>query len=383
MVIYKNFLKVVWIKKIVVVLYTVIFFILSFSFLVNSKNEKAQFSETVLKLIIIDEDNSALSQNLIQYLKTKSDVIEDTKIQNLDKVKKEISLGYVDAGIVINKNLEEKLLADDDCVVCLKDDRNHSSFYLDMQIKRFLLFAKSLKQETGEINFNKIHEVLSEEVNVEKITAKENAGANTWFKHFFNFFAWFSFSIIFNLIGWAMFLVKTPTIKTRNAVSPVSTFRFTVETFAAQLTVVFCILFLVIGLAVVINIGTISSVPIFAYCFNCVVYAIVILAFIFMMNAWLKKDSLLGIVGTVLPLALSFISGVFIPAEFISSKVLMIAKFFPTYYFVQANEFIHSFFKIDLKNLTALFLFFLGYFVLGLFFTKKNRSQSKIEYEQK
>lgn len=389
MIVYKNFLRIVLTRKTMVIMYSSIFLLTSFIFSSNGKTNMSEFKETSLTLTIIDKDNSEFSNNLIQYLKKKNKVIERTRMQNLTEdeiireIKKEISLDAIDAGIIINNNLEEKLVEGSECITCLKDERNTSSLYIDMQIQKFLLFANAVKSSENTFNFEKIHNALNESIPVVKIPSKTNTEAGTWFKSFFNMFGWFSFSMILNVVGWAIFLLKKPIIKIRNDISPVSTLRFSIENFAAQLTVIFCILFVVIGAAVLVKIKNISGIPLIMYSFNCAIYAAVILSMTFMLNAILTQGSILSIVGTVLPLALAFISGVFMPAEFISPSILRIAKLFPTFYFVQANEFAYSFFKIDWRNIGMLILFFVLYFAAGVYFNIWNRSQNKIVAEQK
>ncbi|AGT43284.1 ABC transporter permease [Treponema pedis] len=387
MTVYKNFLRLIWSKKSMIIIYTAIFLITSFMFLKKSDRGIKEFKETPLKLIIIDNDNSELSKNLTAYLQTKNNVkiIDSKKNENLSKenilhdIKKEISLGNADAGIIINPNLEENLMPGTNCVLSLKDGRNANSIYIDMQIKKFLLFADSLKKAEGKFDFEKIHTALKESITVNKISEKQENGVNSWFKSFFNYFAWISFSIILNSIGWAVFMLKKPSLKIRNDVSPVSGLRFSIENFAAQLTVVFLILTVIIGFAVLLNIQHLRDIPIFAYILNSIIYAAVILSMAFMLNAVLKKGAVLGILGTVLPLALSFISGVFMPIEFISPAILKIAKLFPTYYFIKANEFVYGFYKIDWKNEAFLTLFLVIYFTAGTLFNRANRSQRKIE----
>ena len=385
MIVYKNFLRVVWTKKVMLVIYSMVFLLVSMLFPSGSNDRVAEFSEPVLKIIVIDNDNSELSKNLIQYLKTKHNVTEYNSLSEkndaeiMSQIKKEISLGNINAGIVIQKDMEEKMNHGTECVISFKDDRTQNAFYLDAQIQKFLLFAESIKKHENKFDFEKLHNVLSETISVHQINSKTTGGISSWFKYFFNVFAWFSFSLVLNLVGWVIFLLQRPTIKIRNSVSPVSSIRFAIENFAAQLTVVFCILAGIIGAAVAFQWKGISGVPIGVYAFNCSVYVAVVLSITFMLNEVFKKDSILGIVGNVLPLALSFISGVFMPAEFISPSILRIAKFFPTYYFVQANESTYELSKIDWKNIGMLLFFLLLYFIVGIFLTMRNRSQRSIE----
>lgn len=388
MVVYKNFLKLVWTKKSMVIMYSAIFLLTSFMFSSGSKNTETEFSEKSLYLQIVDKDNSELSRNLIQYLKTKNRVSENINLQNafdeevLQSMKKEISLGNIDAGIIIQKDMEKRIADGKICVNSFKDDRRQSAFYIDMQIQKFLLFANTLKKAEGKIDFEKLQTALSENTPVQKIASKKASAAGEWFKYFFNVFAWFSFSLVLNIVGWTLFLLRQPTIKMRNAVSPVSSLRFSLENFAAQLTVVAGILVGIIGVIVLVKRSELAGVPILVYTLNSVIYIAVVLSIAFLLNTVLKKSSVLGIVGTVLPLALAFISGAFMPQEFISPSVLRIAKFFPTYYFIQANENTFSFLVIDWKNIGMLCVFLVAYVVAGIVLTARKRSEHSIEKEQ-
>ena len=73
---------------------------------------------------------------------------------------------------------------------------------------------------------------------------------------------------------------------------------------------------------------------------------------------------------TVASLGTAFISGVMVPQEFLGEKVLTIAKFFPTYYFVRINETkINSLGDIRYELLMQV-LFGIVFLSLGLYFGK-------------
>ncbi len=66
-------------------------------------------------------------------------------------------------------------------------------------------------------------------------------------------------------------------------------------------------------------------------------------------------------------LGTSFISGVFVSQEFLGEKVLTIAKFFPTYYYVKVNEMnINSFGEIKYELFMQV-LFGIVFLSLGLY----------------
>lgn len=168
----------------------------------------------------------------------------------------------------------------------------------------------------------------------------------------------------------------------RTGIAPVSSIRFAVENFAAQLTAVFFILAVLLTFAAAVYRNEFEAAPFFLYIINTLVYTAVVLSAVFTLNTVMKKGAVMGIVGSVLPMALAFISGVIIEQDFLPKAVLTAAKGFPTYYFVCANEYTEITRQLDLKNIGMLLLFLLLYFTLGVYFTKLNRTQEKIEFTQ-
>ena len=159
--------------------------------------------------------------------------------------------------------------------------------------------------------------------------------------------------------------------------------RFAFENFAAQLTVVALFFAVLIAFAALMYRKAIHTLPLGSYTLNAAVYASVVLSAVFMLNAALKKGAVMGIVGTVLPLSLAFISGIFLEQELLPKSITTLARVFPTYYYVRANSFTERMLRPDWNNIGMQLLFLLLYFTLGVYFSKLNRTRNKIEFAQK
>ncbi len=396
MTVYKNFLKLSWKYKASSLIFIGIFMTISFIFLFGgATSSQNEFKESSLDLKILDLDNSELSKNLIKYLESKNNVtiINEKNVKHsassnseslnvedgfIKEIKKDISLNLFDAGIIIQNGLQEKLNDNEALVLTYKDDRSNSAFYIDMQINKFLRFANAVKNETGKYDFNKINSALSESVVVNKIEHKKNFSINIWFLKFFNFFGWMLFSLILNLIGRVLFKLNYETIQMRNNVSSISNTRFALERLLAQLSVIVSVSAFLIAIVLVINHNKLANVPILIYCLNEFAFAIVILAMLFLLNTITHSSSVIGIMGSVLPLALAFISGVFVPVEVLPANILRIAKLFPLYYLLEANKFCFESNMPDWQNLGILVLFFVLYFSVGVYFYKVKRQKNSI-----
>ena len=387
MIVYKNFLRLILTKIISTIIYVIIFLFISFMTLKSGNSQVSEFAETPLTVNIIDRDDSELSKHLISYLKSKHDVIitdekGKTDEEILRKLKKDISLQRIHAGIIINKNMEENVMNGKKTIITFKDDRKKSGFYMDLQLNTYLTFAANVKKAQGNFDFQRIEKALQVNTKVNKISFQKNTSVNIWFKIFFNFLGWLLFSVVLNSVGWAMFELNNERLKMRNNVSPLSTLRFVCENFLAQLTIVILILSILIGFAIITNITRLEHIPLLFYTFNALMYTAVILSLTFMLNSFLKKGSVMGILGTVLPLSMAFISGIFVEQELLPDFIVNISRLFPTYYYIMANEFTQVNLSIDWKNIGMLFLFLFLYFTVGTYFSKLGRSQSKIEFAQ-
>ena len=388
MTVYKHFLQMIWQRKIGTVIFLAIFLSLCFVRLQPESRTAHGFSETRLTVCIANKDHSPLSKQLTAYLQTKHTVtlLDGSGLSDealLKKIRKDISVGSIDAGLIISEGFERKVELGKKGIISMKDDRQAASFYIDSQIQLFLRFALSTKEAEGAFDFEKVREALAVQAEVIKINRAEDASDAVGLKYFFNFLGWAIFSLIINSIGWALFELNNERLRIRTAVSPVSNMRFAFENFAAQLTVVALFLAVLIAFAALMYRKAIHTLPLASYTLNAAVYAAVVLSAVFMLNAALKKSAVMGIVGTVLPLSLAFISGIFLDQELLPKSITTLAQVFPTYYYVRANTFTERMLHPDWNNIGMQLLFLLLYFTLGVYFSKLNRTRNKIEFAQK
>ena len=127
--------------------------------------------------------------------------------------------------------------------------------------------------------------------------------------------------------------------------------------------------FFIIG-SLVLKGKFINDVFYIKYILNIIIFSLAILCFAFLVNNITGNKLVINGISTVLSLGMSFISGVMVPQELLSEKALMIARFFPSYYFVKINESnINSLLEIKEYFIIQL-LFGIGFLVLGLLFSR-------------
>jgi ABC-2 type transport system permease protein len=94
-------------------------------------------------------------------------------------------------------------------------------------------------------------------------------------------------------------------------------------------------------------------------CINALVFTIAALSISYLVGLLLKSRDAQRAIANVLALGFSFISGVFVPQEFLSDKALTIASFTPTYWYVKANNVIGTLSSFSFNNLSDVFIYML------------------------
>ena len=368
MTVYKYFIKIALKNKAVILGYTIIFFILS---IINgtSVQKETGFMETKLNIGIVDNSSSELSRNLVDYLETKNDIVEIEG--DIRFIKEQIFLELVDGVLIIPEDFEEKTINKEKSIEVYKDDRQMGSYQIQNQVNKFLTFANGT-YENGNFDLAGVNSALEEstKVNFMDHNNSKNANANSWFKYYFNFTSYIIMALYISIIGFVMIEITGEGIENRRRVSSISFLQFNKEIYLGQLTIASFITIVFILGAIVLKGSYIGQVDFLKYLINIVVFSSAILCLTFLINNLTSDKFIINGLGTVLSLGTSFISGVLIPQEFLGEKVLTIARFFPTYYFVRINEMTINSFKDIQYEIFIQLLFALAFLLIGLYFSK-------------
>lgn len=368
MTVYKYFLKIALQNRGVILGYTIIFLILS---VINgsSVQEETDFMETKLSIGIIDNSNSELSKALVNYLEKKNDLVEIK--DDVRFIKEQIFLEVVDGVLIIPEDFHEKTIKKEESIEIYKDDRHIGSHQIQNQVNKFIAFANATYEE-GKFNLDEVNSALDESVKVNfmKSTTNKNDKANSWFKYYFNFTSYIIMALYISLIGFVMTELTGEGIENRRRVSSIKFLKFNKEMYLGQLTLASFITVVFILGSIVLKGKYIGQVDFLKYIINITVFSFAILCLTFLINNLTNDKFVISGVGTVLALGTSFISGVLIPQEFLGEKVLTIAKFFPTYYFVKINDMAMNSFGDIKYEICIQLLFAIAFLLMGLYFSK-------------
>lgn len=370
MTVYKYFIKIALKNKWTILGYTIIFFSMSLISGSGATEREPKFMETRLNIGIIDNSNSELSTGLKAYLEGKHNIVDT--IDDEDYIKEQIFLERADAIIIIPEDFQEKVINKEKSIKIYNDDRKIESMQIQNQINKFLMFANAT-YEDGKFDLANVNLALREKAKVKLANnnrEKNNSINNEWFRNYYNFTSYVIIAMYIAIIGMVMTDFTDENIDSRMKISSKKFLNFNMELYLGQLTIAAIITSIFILGSIVLKGKYIGEVDFIKYVINIIVFSFTILCFTFFINNFTKNKFVISGLATVLSLATSFISGVMVPQEFLGEKTLLLAKFFPTYYFVKVNgTTVNSFSDISF-NIFMQLSFAVAFILLGLYFSK-------------
>ena len=370
MTVYKYFIKIALKNKWTILGYTIIFFSMSLISGSGATEREPKFMETRLNIGIIDNSNSELSTGLKAYLEGKHNIVDT--IDDEDYIKEQIFLERADAIIIIPEDFQEKVINKEKSIKIYNDDRKIESMQIQNQINKFLMFANAT-YEDGKFDLANVNLALREKAKVKLANnnrEKNNSINNEWFRNYYNFTSYVIIAMYIAIIGMVMTDFTDENIDSRMKISSKKFLNFNMELYLGQLTIAAIITLIFILGSIVLKGKYIGEVDFIKYVINIIVFSFTILCFTFFINNFTKNKFVISGLATVLSLATSFISGVMVPQEFLGEKTLLLAKFFPTYYFVKVNgTTVNSFSDISF-NIFMQLSFAVAFILMGLYFSK-------------
>lgn len=353
--IFKNYFKIVRNHKFSVLLYTIIFLSISIFFLnSNSSNTDADYSEVKNNVYIEDRSNSQISKALVDYIGKREKIVSDLDKKNLDD---ELFYRTIDAIITIPADFENTKE-----IAYKSSPQSMYSFLVKQRVNEFIdkfdKYNKNGYSPDEAINYT--NSDLDKTIKVEKINdLKQVNGDESNSRFYFNFVSYPLLSQILLVVTLVMSSYYKETVNKRQRVSPVSGKRTNLILTLGHLVfgIIFWLLYLLI-----------CGVFVKDFEFNQVFLLSALNSFVFMISAvtlsmligkLFQDSNSLSVVINILVLGSSFLSGVFVPMEFLGETTLKIARIFPNYYYVLNNSLIDQ--GKNLSELMPNILILLGF----------------------
>jgi len=151
-----------------------------------------------------------------------------------------------------------------------------------------------------------------------------------------------------------MMIFNNADLRKRTLSSPMRPTSIKIQLFLGHLAVTFGVWLCGIVLAVILC-GTDVIGPNFALmCANSLCFALAALSLSFLIGGAAKKMGAQNFIANILSLGMCFISGVFVPQQYLSSSLLFVSRFLPAYWYVKAINDISGLVVFSAANLSPI-----------------------------
>lgn len=375
MIVFKNFLRILWRYRITIGTYLFIFMIIS---VLSGKQQQGQtqiFQERRAEIGIIDESQTELSGHFVKYMLSRN---EETAIKSKSEIEDYLINGVLDAVLVIPPNFAEN--PKENVVEVQRSSFSQGAHKVVQEVSGYMYLMLSAIKTDGSIDYERLDKALKQKATISLIDGgKEKQSQAEWFKRYMNAGSYPVIAVIVLAIGVVMADFNAPKIAFRNKCGGKTLRDFQMGLFLGQVVFGVLVWFLILLTGLVIQGGYIENIQFELYALNLAVFVITILAFAYFINSFIHNKNTLNAIANIFSLGSSFITGAFVPLEYLGVFVKKIAHFLPAYYYVLGNEAIYLQNGGLYGNMAIQLLFALAFLIVGTYFVKIKQKEAALE----
>lgn len=382
MTVFKTFFRIVNKLKPTIILYTALLIIFGAVNMKTSDNN-INFVNSKPDILIINQDvNKGLTKNLIDYMKKNSNIV---KVENNEeKINDALFYREVSYVIYIPKDYRKNVLLGKNPKLDIKKTDEYDAHLSEMMLKRYIKLQNIYNKEAGSEDelITLINDNINDDVNV-KITSKVDTSKTYNIAYYFNFASYSILAIIIYIICLVLCSFKEESISKRINISSINYKSHNNKILLASIVFssIVWLLFVIIGVTIVGDImfsirGLISIINSFIFTFCALTLSILISS---LTN---NKNAISGIVN-VIALGSAFLCGAFVPAEYLPDSVLNFAHILPAYYYINSNDLLKNIDVINISsmqpiiiNMIIIIIFSILFIILNNIVTRKKRKSN-------
>ncbi len=375
MTIFKTYWKIVKKNIGIIILYTVMLLVFGTMNLKANKNS-FEYISSKPDIIIVNNSSGIITDNLISYLKTNANVKNITDENDIDDAVFFRDANYV---IYIPKEFENKIENGKEFNIDIKTNNSYDSYIASELLNKYLdVFSKYMNLYNDKIlAIQKLDNTLNKKTDV---VIENKTSLNTKTSLFYNFSSYSIMAIVIYIICLVLSSFNDEKISKRTNVSGMNYKTFNNYLYISSFTFTFIIFIVYLILSFLILKSIILNINGILYSLNMFIFFIVSFTMAILISNLVKSKGAISGVVNVISLGSAFLCGAFIPVKYMPSFALKIAHIFPTFYFIDNNEYIASLQNFDkasyefvLKNFIIMIIFIIFFLILNTLVTRFKR----------
>lgn len=302
---------------------------------IKTNSSETDYAATKINIAVFDYDNSECSRALYDYLDSTQNIIsiEDDN----EAIADELFFRNVLYVLRINEGFEDDL----NNLENVKQTGSVQGQLLDSSIEQYVKILDSCRQ-AGYTDAETVRLTKTAVSDTIKTDMVSNGSDSTDFNStniYYSFIPYIFISILMTCLGYVLSIFRKKEISERIQCSAASIIKRNILMTLISLLFAFVIWLVIIAVSLVLYNDVLFSTSGILYIANSFVFMLVALSMTYLISFLVHTASSLNMVANVLGLGFSFLSGIFVPLQFLNDTVITVAKFLPTYWYVLANNF--------------------------------------------
>ena len=333
MIVFKNYFNIVKRHLGVILMFSAIS--IGVSVINTSYTSTEDYANVDPKIAVINYDKSALSDSFVDYLTERAEMVD---VEDNEKaIQDTLYLNKADSILIIPNNFGADILKGNEPNVKIKKSTQNISEYTELLVNRYFKIAENYSRvgmSESEVIRN-IEKDVQKEIEV-KVSSKKQSDMEK-LAIYYSFENYAFLSIFTFIIGTIMCIFNKETIKKRNAISKLKPKSFSNQLFLGHMTLTLSIWAIFILISVILYKDLMFTMNGLLLILNSLCFAITATSLAYLIGCFIKNENVISGIQNVISLGLSFISGCFVPIEWIDVNIIKFAKIFPSYWFIQGN----------------------------------------------
>ena len=342
MPVFKTYMKVVKKNLFMALIYTGIFVLLVFMFS-SSAEPSVKFEDVSLGVCVIDEDNSAASKALTDYIASTNKLVE---IENSkDEILDALYYTRADYVLTIKNGFEDKIKAGetDNLLTNYQLPDSYDGVFIDNKIDHYIstLSAYAIVENDISSAISKTADTLSKETEVTVETFSDDSDKSSDYiielAFFFTYLPYGLISVLISILTVVLIKMNKKEIAARTNSSSTPVISQTTQIMLGSLILVAAVWILFMLVGIVINGGMFTGKAWLAV-LNSFIFTLVS-AGIAILTASLTSDAhYVALIANIVPLSMSFLCGIFVEQSLLGENVLAFSRFLPAYWYIKATD---------------------------------------------
>ncbi len=285
-------------------------------------------------------DGSPLAEGLKQYLSGSADFVPvKTDTQSLQDA---LFFDQVDYILRIPKGFSQGFMAGrEETLERTAAQKSAGGVYMDLAVDRYLNTARMFRAANPELSQAQLAAAAAQNLSLHAdVTFRGSASQSTALGNtafYFTYLVYAFLSILFLVISSLMLTFNKPDLRRRNLSSPLPPAALQFQLFGGHLVLTLLVWLAAILLGAALFGGQSGIGPQFLlFSLNALCFALSALSISFLLGDTVRNRGAQNGMANVISLGLCFISGVFVPQQYLADSVLAAARFTPSYWYIRA-----------------------------------------------